>query len=163
MDPAKLSELSAEPLALLFPRFERTTQAVALLDQRRDDMAELVLAFSQPAGGALRVVDGLDLTHLAWCLLVGSAGLRVRRRGLGGHLGRDRDQLVGCAGHERRTTATTVDRRRAVRRVVLDRAAAVEHHSDLGVAEMAIAEMLVDRRLRPRDNDQISRHAASVR
>ena len=39
-------------------------------------------------------VDRLDVTHLAWCLLVGSAGLRVRRRGLGGYLGRERDQLV---------------------------------------------------------------------
>ena len=94
MDPAKLSELPAEPLALLFPRFERTTQAVALLDQRRNHVAELILAFSKPARRPLRVVDRLDVTHLAWCLLVGSAGLRVRRRGLGGYLGRERDQLV---------------------------------------------------------------------
>src|SRR5207253_3925235 len=54
MDPAKLSELPAEPLALLFPRFERTTQAVALLDQRRNHVAELVLAFRQPPGSPLR-------------------------------------------------------------------------------------------------------------
>src|SRR5207245_9635771 len=104
-DPAKLSELPAEPLALLFPRFERTTQAVALLDQRRNHVAELVLAFRQPPGSPLRVVDGLDLTHLAWCLLVCSAGLRVRRGGLSGHLGRNGDELVRCAGHLRRQTA----------------------------------------------------------
>jgi hypothetical protein len=115
VDPAKLSELSAEPLALLFARFERATQPVALFDQRRNHMAELVLAFSEPAGRTLRIVDSLDLTHLGWCLLVGSAGLRVRLWGLDGHLGRghrggdnlgrdhlgrESNQLVRCAGHE---------------------------------------------------------------
>ena len=46
VDAAKLAELAAEPLALLFTRFERATQAVALLDQRRNHMAELILALS---------------------------------------------------------------------------------------------------------------------
>jgi len=36
VEPAKLAELAPEPLALLLARFERATQAVALLDQRRD-------------------------------------------------------------------------------------------------------------------------------
>ena len=94
VDPAKLTELAAEPLALLLSRLERTPQAVALLDQRRNHMTELVLAFSKPARRPLCVVDRLDLTHLAWCLLVESTGLRVRRGGLDGHLGRERDQLV---------------------------------------------------------------------
>src|SRR5438093_761837 len=163
MDPAKLAELPAEPLALLVPRFERTTQAVALLDQRRNHMAELVLAFSQPPGSPLRVVDGLDLTHLAWRLLVVSAGLRVRRGGLSGHLGCNGDELMRCAGHQRRPTAAAVDRRRVLGRFILDGAAPVEHHSDLRVTEVTIAEVLIDRRLRPRDNDEITRHAASVR
>src|SRR5499433_129264 len=100
VNAAELAELAAEPLALLLARLECTTQAVTLLDQRRNHMAELILAFSEPAGGPLGVVDRLDVTHLAWCLLVGSAGLRVRRRGLGGYLGSQRDQLVGRAGHQ---------------------------------------------------------------
>src|SRR5262247_2391481 len=167
VDAAQLAELAAEPLALLLTRLERAPQPVALLDQRRNHMAELILAFSEPAGGPLRVVDGLDLAHLAWCLLVRGPWLRVRRRGLGGdfgreHSGRDRDQLVRRAGHQRRTAAATVDRRWALRRFVLDGAAPVEHDPDLGIAEVAIAEMLVDRRFRPCDDDQISRHAASV-
>src|SRR5262249_4442433 len=168
VDAAQLAELTAEPLALLLTRFERAPQAVALLDQRRNHMAELILAFSEPAGGPLRVVDGLDVTHLAWCLLVRGAWLRVGCRGRGGDFGcqdfgREPDQLVRRAGHQRRAPAATIDGRRAVRRFVLDSAAPVEHDPDLGIAEMAIAEMLVDRRLRSRDNDQISRHAASVR
>src|SRR5215831_3358676 len=100
VNAAELAELAAEPLALLLARLERATQAVTLLDQRRNHMAELILAFSEPARGPLRVVDRLDVTHLAWCLLVGSAGLRVRRQGLGGYLGSQRDQLVGRAGHQ---------------------------------------------------------------
>src|SRR5215467_11873476 len=87
VDAAQLAELAAEPLALLLTRLERAPQAVALLDQRRNHMAELILAFSEPAGGPLRVVDGLDVTHLAWCLLVRGAWLRVACRGRGGDFG----------------------------------------------------------------------------
>src|SRR6185436_16635200 len=79
VDPAKLTELAAQPLALLLSRLERTPQALALLDQRRNHMTELILAFGEPARRPLRVIDRLDLTHLAWCLLVESGGLRVRR------------------------------------------------------------------------------------
>src|SRR5262245_17105939 len=100
VNATELAELAAEPLALLLARLERATQAVTLLDQRRNHMTELILAFSEPAGGPLGVVDRLNVTHLAWCLLVGSAGLRVRRRGLDGYLGRQRDQLVRRAGHQ---------------------------------------------------------------
>jgi hypothetical protein len=55
------------------------------------------------------------------------------------------------------------DRRRILRRFILDRAAPVEHHPDLRVAEMTVAEVLIDSGLRPRDDDQVTRHAASVR
>jgi len=55
-----------------------------------------------------------------------------------------------------------VGRRRAIGRFVPDGAAPVQHHPDLRIAEMAIAEVLVDRGLRPRDDDQIAGHAASV-
>src|SRR5438445_510770 len=43
--PAKLAQLSAEPLAFLLPRLERAPQAIALIDQRWDHVAELILAF----------------------------------------------------------------------------------------------------------------------
>src|SRR4030095_375159 len=66
--PAKLAELAAGALAPLLPGCERAPEASALLAERWDHVAELILAFGEPAGGPLRVVDRLDLIHLTWCL-----------------------------------------------------------------------------------------------
>src|SRR5436309_14494966 len=77
VDAAELAELAAQPLALLLTPRERTTQAIALLDQRRNHLAELILAFSEPAGSQLRVVVGLDLPHRGWRLLVRLRGFGV--------------------------------------------------------------------------------------
>jgi len=43
--PPKLAQLSAEPLAFLLSCLERAPQAIALIDQRWDHVAELILAF----------------------------------------------------------------------------------------------------------------------
>src|SRR5262249_2106921 len=45
VDPAKLAQLSTEPLAFLLSLLERAPQSIALVDQRRDHVAELILAF----------------------------------------------------------------------------------------------------------------------
>ena len=45
VSPAQLTQLSPEPLALLLSHFERAPQAVTLVDQRWDHVAELILAF----------------------------------------------------------------------------------------------------------------------
>src|SRR4029450_7670341 len=112
--PAKLTELAAEALTLLLPGFQRAPQAIALIDQGWGPVAELILTFREPAGGPLCVVDRLDLTHLRWCLLVGSDGLRVRSGRLDWGLVRKCDELVRGSGHERRAAPTPLARRGAV-------------------------------------------------
>src|SRR5207249_4350733 len=160
---AKLADLAAELPTLLLPRLQRTTQAFAVLDQRRNRVAQLVLALGEPPGDPLRVVDRLDLTHLAWCLRVLGEGLRVRARGFDGILPRDGDQLVRGAGRQRGAAVPAVDGRCAVHRFGVWCAAAVEDYLDLGITDVSIAEMLVDGRLGPGNDDQIPCHALSVR
>src|SRR4029434_256176 len=92
----------AERLASLLSRLERAPQAIALVDQRWDHVTELILAFREPADSPLRVVERLDLTHLAWCHRVGIEGLRVGSRGLRGVLGGERDELVRGSRDQRR-------------------------------------------------------------
>src|SRR6266508_2256669 len=110
-------------------------------------MAELILAFREPAGSPLRVVDRLDLAHVAWCLLVGSAGLRVTSRGLDRVLLSKVDELVGRSGHERRPAAPALDRQRAIDHLDIVGAAPVQHHPVLGLAPTTITHLPLATRL----------------
>src|SRR5262245_6110896 len=153
--PAKLAQLFAEPFAFLLSYLERAPQAITLVDQRWDHVTELILALRQPAGRPLRVVDRLDLTHLAWCLRVGFEGVRGCVSGCRGVLRSEVDELVRGSRHHRRS-ATPALRRRTLHRVYVICAAPVQHHANFRVSGMAIAKVLVDRGLRSSDNDQIA-------
>src|SRR2546428_764933 len=122
-----------------------------------------VWAFDEPPPGPLLIFERLCLAHLPWCLLRVTAGLLCRTRGFGRVLARELDELVRGPRREPRPAAAALDGARAFRRGRILRGAPVDHHADARIAPVTTAQMLVESRLIPCDDDQIAHRGVSRR